>query len=380
VYDVFKLLNISYKKKMDNKFLFSIIVPVYNTEKYIEKCLKSIQEAIDTDCEVIIINDGATDNSENRIMKFIDNLDENYKNNYKYIKKANKGLADTKNVGIEEARGEYISVVDSDDYISKDFYEIARKYTNVYDIIIYDLYIVFEKNKSWNYTSRAWRDDKDNQLVALLNGAMSGSSCNKIIKKELYNEYKFPVGKEYEDTAVTPFILTDAKNVKYVPYPLYYYLQREKSIVATNTLMSAFYKICNNITDVLNEKNKDYEKYKYIINEFFVDRIYGIFIQDFTENRNEFISNISEFEKNNRDIINYIINTNMVKECENHYSNEQKEIVEKILKLLSQNMNKELEDLLSDIAGDKDATNIKPKYLQNVKHTFKAFVKALVNK
>ena len=313
---------------MDNKFLFSIIIPVYNTEKYIEKCLNSIQEAIDTDCEVIIINDGSTDNSESRIMKFIENLDEKYKDNYKYLKKANKGLADTKNVGIEEARGEYISVVDSDDYISKDFYEIARKYVNNYDIIIYDLYIVFEKNKSWNYTSRAWRDDRDNELTAFLNGAMSGSSCNKIIKKELYNDYKFPVGKEYEDTAVTPFILTDAKNIKYVPYPLYYYLQREKSIVATNTLMSAFFKICNNITDVLNKKDKDYEKYKYIINEFFVDRLYEIFIQDFTENRNEFISDISNFEEKNKDIINYIIDSNMVNECENHYSNEQKDTVQ----------------------------------------------------
>ena len=316
---------------MDNKFLFSIIIPVYNTEKYIEKCLNSIQEAIDTDCEVIIINDGSTDNSESRIMKFIENLDEKYKDNYKYLKKANKGLADTKNVGIEEARGEYISVVDSDDYISKDFYEIARKYVNNYDIIIYDLYIVFEKNKSWNYTSRAWRDDRDNELTAFLNGAMSGSSCNKIIKKELYNDYKFPVGKEYEDTAVTPFILTDAKNIKYVPYPLYYYLQREKSIVATNTLMSAFFKICNNITDVLNKKDKDYEKYKYIINEFFVDRLYEIFIQDFTENRNEFISDISNFEEKNKDIINYIIDSNMVNECENHYSNEQKDTVQEIL-------------------------------------------------
>lgn len=365
---------------MDNKFLFSIIVPVYNTEKYIEKCLRSIQEAIDTECEVIIINDGSTDNSEKIIMKFIDGLDERYKSNYKYIKKANKGLADTKNVGIKEAKGKYISVVDSDDYISKDFYEIARKYIDDYEIIIYDLYIIFEKNKSWNYTSRAWRDDKENQLTALLNGAMSGSSCNKIIKRELYNEYEFPVGKQYEDTAVTPFILTDAKKIKYLPYPLYYYLQREKSIVATNTLMSAFYKICNNITDVLNEKNKDYEKYKYVINEFFADRILEIFIQEISENKKEFISNVSKFEKNNKDIINYITEVNMVKECENHYTNEQKEIVEKIFELLSKNENQEIENLLRKTIDGKDALNIKQRYIKNVKHAFKEFLKALLNK
>ncbi len=151
---------------MNNKFLFSIIVPVYNTELYVEKCLKSIKNAIDKDCEVIIINDGSTDNSEGVILEFIKKLPEEWKNNYIYIKKENKGLADTKNVGIEKANGQFISVVDSDDYISEDFYQIARKYVNKFDIIIYDLYIIFEKNKTWNYTSRAYRDDKEDQMYA----------------------------------------------------------------------------------------------------------------------------------------------------------------------------------------------------------------------
>ena len=200
-----------------SKFLFSIIVPVYNTEKYVEKTLKSIYEAMDRDCEVIVVNDGSKDNSEEIIKKFINALPEEYKNNFVYVKKDNKGLADTKNVGIAKARGEFISVVDSDDYIDKNFYKIAREYVKDNDIIIYDLYVVFEKNPLWNYTSRACRDDKENFLDGLINGAMSGSSCNKIIKKELYNGFEFPVGKQYEDVAVTPFILTNAKNIKYIP-------------------------------------------------------------------------------------------------------------------------------------------------------------------
>ena len=68
----------------ENNILFSIIVPVYNTEKYIEKCLKSIVNAIDTDCEVIIINDGSTDNSEQVINKFIKNLPDKLKDNFIY--------------------------------------------------------------------------------------------------------------------------------------------------------------------------------------------------------------------------------------------------------------------------------------------------------
>ena len=174
-----------------SKFLFSIIVPVYNTEKYVEKTLKSIYEAMDKDCEVIVVNDGSKDNSEEIIKKFINALPEEYKNNFVYVKKDNKGLADTKNVGIAKARGEFISVVDSDDYIDKNFYKIAREYVKDNDIIIYDLYVVFEKNPLWNYTSRACRDDKENFLDGLINGAMSGSSCNKIIKKELNINARF---------------------------------------------------------------------------------------------------------------------------------------------------------------------------------------------
>ena len=328
------------------KFLFSIIVPVYNTGKYLKKSLESIQLAIDEDCEVIIVNDGSTDNSEEIIMEFINNIPKKNQENYVYIKKENKGLADTKNVGIEKARGKFISVVDSDDYISKDFYKIAREYINEYDVVIYDLYIIFEKNNLWNYTSRGCRDDKINRLTAFLNGAMSGSSCNKIIKKTLYGNYRFPVGKQYEDTAVTPFILTDAKKIKYIPYPLYYYLQREKSIVSSNTLMSAFYKICNNITDVLKEKDNNFEKYKYVINEFFVDRILEIFIQDYNENKTEFIENINWFSINNRDIINYIIKDDMVNKYENHYTEEQKRFVNEIFILLSKDKYKEIKQKL----------------------------------
>lgn len=330
----------------NNKFLFSIIVPVYNTEKYIEKCLNSIQTAMDKDCEVIIVNDGSTDNSEKKIKEFMAKLPEEYKENFVYTKKENKGLADTKNVGIEMSRGKFISVVDSDDYISDDFYTIARRYVNDFDIIIYDLYIIFEENNLWNYTSRAFRDDKKNYLVALLNGAMSGSSCNKIIKKDLYNDYKFPVGKQYEDTAVTPFILSDTDKIKYVPYPLYYYLQREKSIVASNTLMSAFYKICKNISDVLREGNKDLEKYKYVINEFFVDRILDMLSQDLTENKKDFLKNIQGLAVNNEEVIKYILDSNLVYEAENHYSDRQKNVTNKIFRYLRDGQYSKIKELL----------------------------------
>ena len=320
-----------------NNFLFSIIVPVYNTEKYIEESLNSIVKAMDTDCEVIIINDGSTDNSEQVVLDFINKLPEKYKNNFIYTKKENKGLADTKNVGLELSRGKYISVVDSDDYIGEDFYTIARKYiNNNSDMLIYDVYVVFEKDRKWNYTSRGKTDSKEEEIVAFLNGAISGSSCNKIIKKELYNDYRFPVGKEYEDTAVTPFLISNAKNITYLPYALYYYRQREKSIVATNTLMSAFYKIASNISEVIISKNLDMENYKYVINEFITDRMLEMLTQDYNENKNQFISNLKSFVNDNKKIIRYIIDSNMLYIIENHYSERQKKLCMQILNDLLQ--------------------------------------------
>ncbi len=356
----------------EKNFLFSIIVPVYNTEKYVEKCLESIKNAMDTDCEVIIVNDGATDNSEQVIKDFIEKLPNNIKQNFIYTKKENKGLADTKNVGIEMARGKFISVVDSDDYISEDFYTIARKYVDKYEIIIYDLYIVFEKNNLWNYTSRARRDDQENELDAFLNGAMSGSSCNKIIKKELYNNFEFPVGKQYEDTAVTPFILTNAKKIKYIPYPLYYYLQREKSIVATNTFMSAFYKICSNISNVIKEHGNNFQKYDRVINEFFTKRILDMIAQDLHANKKQFDNNIKNFAEENKEVIEYIVKSDMVNKISNEYSPRQKNIVSEIFLYLSKNDCKNVKKLLVK----RNIIN----YFRNVLGSFIKFAKSIVNR
>lgn len=322
-----------------NKILFSIIVPVYNTGKYINKCLKSLVKAIDTDCEVILINDGSTDNSEQVIKDFMKTLPEKYKDKFIYKFKENKGLADTKNVGISMARGEYISVVDSDDYISDDFYTIARRYIKEgYEIIVYDLYIIFEKNyednyckqmnieekiKFTNYVARAFRDDKEEFKTSILCGAMQGSSCNKIIKRSLYAPYKFPTNKEYEDTAVTPFILMDTDKIKYVPYPLYYYLQRAKSIVASNTYITAFYKICENISNELRNK-KDYKRYNDVINEFFVERALDTMYEDYSKNKKEFFAKLSDFSERNENTIKYILDTKMIENENNHYSPRQK--------------------------------------------------------
>lgn len=315
---------------MEKDILFSIIVPVYNTEKYVIKCLDSIKNAIKEDCEVIIVNDGSTDNSEKIIKEYIEKLPDQYKDRFIYNVKSNKGLADTKNVGISLAKGKYISVIDSDDYISDDFYDIARRYIDEgNEIIIYDLYVIFEKNPEYTYVARACVDKEKDIKRALISGAMQGSSCNKIIKKSLYEPYKFPTNKEYEDTSVTPFILMDTEKIKYIPYPLYYYLQREKSIVASNTYISAFYKICENISNEL-AKRGDLKKYHEVIDEFFVRRMLEIMYEDYKKSKKDFKANMLNFFKNNKQVVNYILENEMAYK-DNQYSVRQKTVLNNLL-------------------------------------------------
>lgn len=97
----------------------SVIVPVYNTEKYIQKCLESIVNQTMKDIEIIVVNDGSKDKSEDIIEQFIKNNKSNIK--IKYYKKKNGGLSDARNYGVQKATGEYIAFVDSDDYIKKDY-------------------------------------------------------------------------------------------------------------------------------------------------------------------------------------------------------------------------------------------------------------------
>lgn len=351
-----------------NKILFSIIVPVYNTGKYITKCLESIKQAMDKDCEVIIINDGSTDNSEKVIKNFIKELPNEYKEQFIYKFKENKGLADTKNVGISLAKGEYISVVDSDDYISDDFYSIARKYINEgIEIVIYDLYVIFEKNNEWNYVGRACREDKKSLKTSIISGAMQGSSCNKIIKKDLYKPYEFPTNKEYEDTAVTPFILMDTDKIKYVPYPLYYYLQREKSIVATNTYITAFYKICENISKQL-EDRKNYAKYEEVIKEFFVERSLEIMYDDYNKSKNkkEFLTKLKDFNEKNKNTIQYILEKKMVYDETNHYSPRQKELLNNIF-----------QDINDEKYKNINKNFLKRKLVNYVREIYRAFIQLI---
>ena len=128
----------------------SIIVPVYNTEKYLRRCLNSIKNLKNT--EIVIINDGSTDESEKIIQDYI-----NEQKNVVYYKKDNTGIADTRNFGIEKAKGDYILFLDSDDYIDATLLKNLDKYViEKVDVIKFKLQRVNEIGETLEKVTRCY--------------------------------------------------------------------------------------------------------------------------------------------------------------------------------------------------------------------------------
>jgi len=244
----------------------SVIVPVYNTENYIEKCLNSLVNQTLEDLEIIVVNDGSTDNSENVLDKFI----ENYPDKIKYYKKENGGLSDARNFGLNYAKGEYIGFVDSDDFIDLFMYEkmynLARKAEA--DIVECDF--------KWIYSDKTKIDtgiDYKNKEDFFTNSRVM--VCNKIIKKEVINNITFPKGLRYEDVEFFYKLLPSVNKISVLKEPLYYYIQRESSISnLQNKRTAEIFTILNNILEFYKEKNI-YEKYKIELEYMYIRFLLG---------------------------------------------------------------------------------------------------------
>lgn len=214
----------------------SVIVPVYNTEKYLKKCLNSILAQKTNNFEIIIVNDGSTDGSAQIIKEYVNQ----FGNKVKSYDKVNGGLSDARNYGISKATGEYLCFVDSDDYIDENLFNKLSKYIDdKVDLIKY----------------KCVRVSDNGELIEKLNGPVFEEKKGEEAFNELYssdvliepawlylykrtyfieNNYKFPVGKYHEDWAIVPFILLNATSVVSVDFYGYYYVQSANSITRNN--------------------------------------------------------------------------------------------------------------------------------------------------
>ena len=250
------------------KALISIIIPVYKVEKYLEKCIQSLINQTYENLQIILVDDGSPDNC-GKI------CDEYAKKDHRIevIHKSNGGLSDARNKGLEIAKGEYIGFVDSDDYIEADMYEVLYNLLKQYnaDVSICNFYTVSQGKIAIKNAENGIKEYNRIEILkeVLLDNNIQSYAWNKLYKKELFDEIKYPVGKKYEDIGTTFYLLEKCNKVVVTGKSEYYYINRQDSIVNNVTestitdyielIMQRYDYIEKNIKE-LSSYNKDYLK------------------------------------------------------------------------------------------------------------------------
>ena len=247
----------------------SVIVPFYNVEGYIEKCLDTLVNQTLEDIEIILVNDGSKDNSILIAKKFL----ENYPKKIFYLEKENGGLSDARNFGIPYAKGEYIAFLDSDDYVEKNMYEemyaLAKKENS--DMVQCNFYWEYiDKNKKKIGDVQKYSNKKE----LITKGRVE--AWNKLIKREILEneEIRFPKGLRYEDVEFTYKLAPYLEKVSFIDKPFIHYIQRQNSISnSQNEKTAEIFDILDNVIKYYKEKNI-YEEYKNELEYIYIKTVF----------------------------------------------------------------------------------------------------------
>ena len=233
----------------------SVIVPIYNVEKYLEKCINSLLSQTLEDIQIILVNDGSKDNSGNIAKE----CEKNNKNRIIYVEKENGGLSDARNYGLKYATGDFIAFLDSDDYIEKNAYE------EMYNKAIEENADYVECDFIWEFPNKI-RVDKQypyknkKEMLSFVRVV----AWNKLIKRQLItdNNLEFPKGLRYEDVEFTYKLIPFINKFAYVDKPFIHYVKREGSIAnVQNERTAEIFTVLDNVIEFY-KKNNIYEKYR----------------------------------------------------------------------------------------------------------------------
>lgn len=204
-------------------YKISVIIPVFNSSLYLEKCLSTIVNQTLKDIEIILIDDGSTDNSLNIIKDYAEKY-----NNIKYKSKKNEGQAIARNLGIKMASGEFITFIDSDDYIElnmlEKLYNMAKLENS--DIVLCDYIEEYSDKNIEKKSLYIESDDISKSYILCVAGP-----CSKIINSDIFkeNNIKFLEGNIYEDLAIIPTLALYSSKISYCKEILYHYVIRQNS-------------------------------------------------------------------------------------------------------------------------------------------------------
>lgn len=224
-------------KRQNNKKLISVVVAVYNVEKYIAKCIDSLLAQSYGNLEIILVDDGSTDHSG----EICDAYAEKNKA-VKVLHKENGGLSSARNTGIACSNGELIGFVDGDDIVDKEMYD--KLYSNLLltnsDISICGRYYVYgDSKKIIRYNEKPGIQVMDSKSAIKKMNSFSSfdmAAWDKLYKRALFNSIKFPENKLSEDYFIMYKLFLNAERICYTPEPLYYYVQRQNSISHTKKI------------------------------------------------------------------------------------------------------------------------------------------------
>lgn len=213
----------------------SVIVPVYNVEKYLQKCLNSLVNQTLPEMEIIVVNDGSTDGSAAIIADF----SAQFPKKIKSYTKPNGGLSDARNYGLERGTGKYIGFVDSDDYVTENMFE--------------EMYLLAEKHHAEMVICNLQKVNQDGEVTQKLTqiphlpekiilkdhfsvfSDLSYFACNKLFKKDLFEGKTFKKGVHFEDIQLIPQLLLKCTTLAQTQNYHYQYLERTDSITKTHT-------------------------------------------------------------------------------------------------------------------------------------------------
>lgn len=268
----------------------TVFVPVYDVEKYIQRCLESIHNQTFQDFEIVVVNDGSPDNSEKVVLDY-----QKTEKRIRYFYQENQGLGEARNHGIREAKGEFICFIDSDDFIEPDYLEL--------------LYHAIEKENADVSYAGMQKVNKNGNIIETFSQTEEElwsfeqpSACNKLYRTSLFSAYNiwFPDHLLYEDLATIPKILMVSKKTVRVDKCLYNYFVNEESITQTyNKRVLEMKKVLNILQTFYLENNlKQYQKnieyvhlYAGIINTSFRMIVSGLF------SKQDILAFVKEIEK-----------------------------------------------------------------------------------
>lgn len=233
---------------MDNLPLVSVILPVYNVALYLPECLTSLKNQTYENYEVIVVNDGATDNS-------LDICNDLLKddNRFKIFSKENGGLSDARNYGMEKASGEYFTFIDSDDYVTNDYieyhYNLIKKSNSKISVAAHT---IFYENGTKIY--KGIKKDcvltqKEALDSILLDNGVDLSAWNKMYSADLFNNIKYPKGVMFEDTATTYKLFYQVDSIAVGSESKLFYRIRKNSITTCGNFLKKMDLIYN--TDIM---------------------------------------------------------------------------------------------------------------------------------